>query len=213
MTAGEAAPTAEPVEPVAPVAGRRRGRRPSGESTREALVAAARVMFVEQGFDGATVRAIAARAGVDPAMVNHWFGGKEGLFAAAMQLPVDPAALIEELLAGGPDGLGERIVRRFLSVWDASRGGPLIALIRSVSSHEQSATMVRQFITRVLLGRLVRGLDMDRPDLRAALCGSQIVGLAMARYVVRLEPIASADADTLASAIGPTLQRYLTGVL
>ena len=190
--------------------GRRRGRRPAGEDTRAALVDAARAIFVEQGFDGATVRAIAGRAGVDPAMVNHWFGGKEGLFAAAMQIPVDPLELVDELLAGGVDGLGERIVRRFLSVWDANGGGPLIAIIRSVSSHEPSARMMREFITRVLFGRLAHGLRLDQPELRAGLCGSQIIGLAMMRYVLRLEPLASADADLVAAAVGPTLQRYLT---
>jgi AcrR family transcriptional regulator len=192
---------------------RRRGRRPAGEDTKAALVEAARAVFVEQGFDGATVRAIAARAGVDAAMVNHWFGGKEGLFAAAMQLPLDPTAIVDGLLAGGVDDLGERIVRTFLSVWDVTRGGPLIGIIRSVSSHEQSARMMREFVTRVLFGRLARLLELPDPDLRAALCGSQIIGMAMMRYVLRLEPVASADADTLASAIGPTLQRYLTGPL
>jgi len=204
----------EPTTPPGPLGGgRRRGRRPGGTDTRAALLDAARAVFVEQGFDGATVRAIAGRAGVDAAMVNHWFGGKEGLFAAAMRLPIDPPALVEELLAGGLDGIGERIVRRFLSVWDASRGGPLIAIVRSVSGHEQSARMMREFITKVLFGRLAGGLRIDQPDLRAGLCASQLVGLAMMRYVVRLEPVASADADTLAAAIGPTLQRYLSGPL
>jgi AcrR family transcriptional regulator len=193
--------------------GRRRGRRPAGEDTKGALVDAARTIFVEQGFDGATVRAIAARAGVDPAMVNHWFGSKEGLFAAAMEIPVDPGVLVDELLAGGVDGLGDRIVRRFLAVWDASRGGPLIAIVRSVSSHEQSARMMREFVTRVLFGRLARGLRLDQPELRAGLCGSQMIGLAMVRYVLRLEPLASADPDTVAAAIGPTMQRYLTAPL
>jgi AcrR family transcriptional regulator len=189
---------------------RRRGRRPAGEDTRAALLDAAREAFVEQGFDGATVRAIATRAGVDAAMVNHWFGSKEGLFAAAMQIPIDPTVLVDDLLASGLDGLGERIVRRFLGVWDSSRGGALIGIVRSVSNHEQSARMMREFITTVLFGRLARGLGIDRPDLRAALCGSQIVGLAMVRYVIRLEPLASADPDTVAAALGPTLQRYLT---
>jgi AcrR family transcriptional regulator len=195
---------------VATGGNRRKGRRPAGADTRAALVAAAREIFVEQGFDRATVRGIAGRAGVDPAMVNHWFGGKEGLFAAAMEIPVDPAALVDELVAGGVDGLGERMVRRFLAVWDASRGGPLIAIIRSVSSHEPSARMMREAITHVLFGRLARGLRLDQPELRAGLCGSQMVGLAMIRYVLKLEPLASADADTVAAAIGPTLQRYLT---
>ncbi len=193
--------------------GRRRGRRPAGEDTRAALIDAARQVFVEQGFDGATVRVIAGRAGVDAAMVNHWFGGKEGLFAAAMRFPVDPIALVADLLAGGPDGIGDRIVGRFLQVWDAGRGGPLIALIRSASAHEESARMIREFLTTMLFGRLTVALDVDRPDLRAALCGTQMSGLALMRYVIRLEPLASADADTVVSAIGPTMQRYLTGPL
>lgn len=193
--------------------GRRRGRRPAGVDTRTALLDAARRVFVEQGFDGATVRAIAGQAGVDAAMVNHWFGGKEALFAAAMEIPVDPAVLVQGMLAGGPDGLGERIVRQFLTVWDANNGGPLIALIRSASTHEASARMMREFITSVLFGRLTAALDVDRPDLRAALCGSQMAGLALVRYVVRLEPLASAGPDEVASAIGPNLQRYLTGQL
>lgn len=192
---------------------RRRGRRPGGEDTRLALLDAAREVFVERGYDGATVRAIAGRAGVDPAMVNHWFGGKEGLFAAAIRLPIDPAAIVEELTAGGPDGLGERIVRRFVSVWDAAGGGQLTAIMRSVSSHEESARMLREFISRVMFGRITRGLPVDRPELRAALCGSQIAGLGMVRYVLRLEPLASADPDTVAAVVGPTLQRYLTGPL
>lgn len=194
-------------------AARRRGRRPAGLDTRTALLDAARLVFVEQGFDGATVRAIATRAKVDAAMVNHWFGSKEALFAAAMEFPVDPALLVTRLLDGGPDRLGERIVRQFLAVWDSSDGGPLIALIRSASTHEPSARMMREFIARVLFGRLAAALAVDRPELRAALCGSQMAGLAMVRYVLRLEPLASADPDTVAAAIGPTLQRYLTGPL
>lgn len=192
---------------------RRRGRRPAGADTRHALLDAARQVFVERGYDGATVRLIAARADVDPAMVNHWFGGKEGLFAAATSIPVDPAALVETLTAGGPDEIGERIVRQFLTVWDTAGEGRLIALIRSVSSHEESARMLREFISRLVFGRLTERLGVDQPQLRAALCGSQIAGLGMVRYVLRLEPLASADHDLVAAAIGPTLQRYLTAPL
>ena len=193
--------------------GRRRGRRPAGADTKRVLLDAARQVFFERGYDGATVRSIAARAGVDPAMVSHWFGGKEGLFAAATSIPVDPATLVDELTAGGVDGIGERIVRRFLTVWDTAGGGRLIALIRSVSSHEESARMLREFIGRLVIGRITERLGVDRPELRAALCGSQVAGLGMVRYVLRLEPLASADHDLVAAAIGPTLQRYLTGPL
>jgi AcrR family transcriptional regulator len=192
---------------------RRRGRRPSGADTRAQLLDAARVEFAERGYEGATVRVIADRAGVDPAMVNHWFGGKEALFTASLNLPVDPAALLAHVVPGPAEQLGERVVRGFLTVWDAEGGAPLASLIQSVASHEAAATLLRQFVTQVLVGRVVRTVTADQPDLRAALCGSQLFGLGMARYVLKLEPLASADHDTVAGAVAPTLQRYLTGPL
>ncbi|MFL6148670.1 MAG: TetR family transcriptional regulator [Pseudonocardiaceae bacterium] len=190
-----------------------RGRRPAGENTRAALLAAARVEFTERGFDGATVRAIAQRAGVDAAMVNHWFGGKDGLFVAALDIPVDPTEILSRILDGDPEQTAERILRTFLSVWDANGGGALAALVRSVASHEQAAQMMREFLGRVIFGRIVTAVAPDQPKLRAALCGTQMVGLAMVRYVIRLEPLASADPQTVVAAIAPNLQRYLTGVL
>lgn len=190
---------------------RRRGRRPAGEDTRVALLDAARSAFIDQGYEGATVRAIAAEAGVDPAMVNHWFGGKEGLFTASVSIPINPAHLIPRLLEGDRDRLGERIVRSFLTVWDTAGGGEFAALARSVASQDSAVRMLREFVTTVVFGRITSTLDVDQPELRASLCGTQIVGLGMMRYVVRLEPLSSADHDTVAAAIGPTLQRYLTG--
>jgi AcrR family transcriptional regulator len=208
VTAAENAPDVGPPTP------RRRGRRPGGADTRGALLAAARAEFAERGFDGATVRLIADRAGVDPAMVNHWFGGKESLFTAALDLPVDPNMLITEVLPGDPERLGERIVARFLMIWDHTGGGrPLAALIRSVASHDLAASMMRQFVARIVERRIVAPVAPDRPDLRAALCASQLVGLGMVRYVLRLEPLASADHPTVVAAIAPTMQRYLTGPL
>ncbi|MBV9314915.1 MAG: TetR family transcriptional regulator [Pseudonocardia sp.] len=192
---------------------RRRGRRPAGQQTKEALVEAARAEFAERGFDQARVRSIATAAGVDPAMVNHWFGGKDGLFMAAMDLPIDLGEVLARILDGAPAHTGERIVRTFLSVWDPVSGGPFAALLRSVSSHEQAAMLVREFVAERLFGRLVATFDSDQPKLRAALCASQVVGLGMARYVIRVEPLASAKPETLVTAIGPTLQRYLTGDL
>ena len=192
---------------------RPRGRRRAGEDTRAALLDAARVEFTERGFDGATVRTIALRAGVDAAMVNHWFGGKDGLFVAAMEIPVNPAEIVPRILDGAPEQLAERILRTFLSVWDTNGGGALAALMRSVASHEEAARMMREFVSRVIIGRIVSAVAPDRLDLRAALCGTQIAGLAMIRYVIRLEPLASADHDTVVAAIGPNLQRYLTGTL
>jgi len=171
---------------------------------------AARAEFSAQGYQGARVRSIATAAGVDAAMVNHWFGGKEGLFVAAMDLPINPEAVIARILDGARDELGERIVRTFLSVWDVNGGGAFAALLRSVASHEQAARMMREFVTEMVFGRLADVVGPDRPQLRATLCGSQMVGLGMARYVIKLEPLASTDAATLAATIGPNLQRYLT---
>lgn len=146
-------------------------------------------------------------------MVNHWFGGKEGLFLAALQIPVDPTRIIPTIVEGDPEHAAERILRAFLSVWDTTGGGALVALIRSVASHERVARMMREFISRVIIGRIVSAVSPDRVELRVALCATQIAGLAMIRYVIRLEPLASADPDTVVAAIAPNLQRYLTGAL
>lgn len=166
---------------------------------------------MQRGYSGATVRAIAARASVDPAMVNHWFGNKEGLFTAAVSLPVNLADLAQEVVAGDPAQLGERIVRGFLIAWDTAGGSQFMALMRSIATHDESVVMLREFVISVLFGPLTRAIGADKADMRAALCGSQIIGLGLARYVVRLEPLASADHDTIVRAIAPNLQRYLTG--
>jgi AcrR family transcriptional regulator len=192
---------------------RRRGRRPGGGDTRAALLDAARVVFAERGYDGATVRAIAERAGVDPAMVNHWFGGKEPLFVAALNLPVDPAAALSEVLPGDPELLAVRILGRFLQLWDTTGGAQLATLIQSIASHDVAASLLREFITRVLVIKVVARVAPDRPELRATLCGTQLFGLAFVRYVLKVEPLASADHATIIAAVAPNLQRYLTGPL
>jgi AcrR family transcriptional regulator len=190
---------------------RRRGRRPGGEDTRAQLLAAARIEFAERGYEGATVRRIAERAGVDPAMVNHWFGGKDALFTAALDIPVSPAQILAEIIPGDPEQLGGRIVERFLTVWDATGGGPLAALIQSVAGHEEAATMLREFVKNVMVGPIVGAVAPDRHELRGSLMGSQLIGLGMMRYLLKLEPLASAERAIVVAAIAPTLQRYLTG--
>jgi AcrR family transcriptional regulator len=192
---------------------RRRGRRPGGADTRAALLEAARLEFAERGYEGATVRRIADRAGVDAAMVNHWFGGKDALFAASIALPISPAEIRDQVVPGDPERLGARIVERFLIVWDTTGGGPLAALIQSVAGHEEAAAMLRQFIKNVMVVPVVSVVAPDRPELRGALVGSQLVGLGMVRYVLRLEPLASADHATVVAAVAPNVQRYLTGRL
>lgn len=191
---------------------RSRGRPPGRANTRDDVLDAARRVFAERGYRAASLRAIAAEAGVDAGMVRHFFGDKDGLFRAAMQLPVDPSVVLPMLLGPGLDGVGERVVRFFVSVWDepVSRG-PFLALVRSVASHEESAAIFREFITERVLVRIAGELDRPEAELRASLVASQLVGLAMVRYIIRIEPLASADADQVVAAVAPTVQRYLTG--
>ena len=188
----------------------RTGRRPGAGGTREKILAAARSHFGEEGYGGATIRGIAAGAGVDPALIPHYFGSKEGMFLAAVQFPVDPAEFIPRLLAPGIDGLGVRLVTFFLETWDSPSGESLLGLIRSVVSSELAADLMRQFVTREVLGRLAEAIKLDHPQLRAGLVASQLVGLAMLRYVIKVEALSSASRDELARWIGPTIQHYLT---
>lgn len=194
---------------------RRTGRRPGNPDTREAILAAARAAFAERGFDAASIRAIATAAGVDPALVHHYFGTKEELFRSTMNVPIDPAELLPRVLAGGPDGVGQRLVGTFLGVWDSPAGGAAVALLRSAVNNEWTARMLREFLVTQVLRRVLDHLDIDPAELplRGSLVATQMLGLAMTRYVVRLEPVASADPEALAAAIGPTVQRYLTGDL
>lgn len=195
-------------------AAKRRGRRPAGQDTRTALLEAARQVFAESGYERATVRAIAARAGVDAAMVNHWFGGKEALFAqVVLKIPAEVQELVTTVLAGDLDTIGERIARGFLGAWDSTAGGIFPALVRSLAGHDQAAAGLRDFLVKHIFGRIVTRLDVDQPLLRANLCASQLIGIGMIRYVARFEPLADAPADVLVAAVAPTLQRYLTGEL
>jgi AcrR family transcriptional regulator len=190
----------------------RTGRRPGVSGTREAILDAARRAFAEQGYQQATIRGVAELAGVDPALVHHYFGTKQDLFVAAVQLPVNPIGQLTAVLAEDPDQVGERLVEVFLSIWDhAADRSPLLAVIRSAVGDERAAAMLREFITEELLGQIAGRLGRPDARLRATLAGSQLIGLAMARYIIRVEPLASAPAAQVVAAVGPTVQRYLTG--
>jgi AcrR family transcriptional regulator len=188
----------------------RTGRRPGVGGTRERILAAARSHFAEAGFDNATIRGIAGAAGVDPALVLHYFDSKEGTFRAAVNIPLEPAEFLPRLLEPGLDGLGERLVLFFVTTWDSPTGSPLLGLIRSVVTNQTAAALLRDFVSREILARLAERLELDRPELRAALAASQLIGLAMLRYVVKVEPLASASPTDLSAWLGPTLQRYFT---
>jgi AcrR family transcriptional regulator len=215
------------VDSVYPVAAdvprRGPGRRAGENRTREAILDAARRRFGAQGYDGTTIRGIAADAGVNPALVHHFYGTKERLFAAAMRLPAVPSEIFTHLLAaerdrlGGEFGshLGEILVRTVLRIWDvADIRTAFLGLLRSAATTEQALVMLREFVTSTILASLsqVTGVGDDAVGrYRAALVASQVIGLGFARYVLELEPLAAADAEDLVAAIGPTVQRYLTG--
>ena len=188
----------------------RTGRRPGAGGTQDKILAAARTHFGEVGYEGATIRGIAAAAQVDPKLVMHYFESKEGVFRAAVDFPIDPAAFIPGLLKPGLDGLGVRLVRFFVETWESPAGSPLLALIRSVVGSESAASLMREFVSREILARLAEALELDQPQWRASLAASQLIGLAMLRYVVKVEPLASASPRKVAAWIGPTLQRYFT---
>lgn len=193
----------------------RRGRgRPRGGATdtRERILEAAVEEFAQRGYDGATVRAIAARAGVDPSLVHHYFGTKSDLFGAVVDTPVRPDLAVKKLLQGPRDSLGEGIARYVLETWDdqavQKRG---VGMLRSALASKTAAPLLVGFLSRELLGRIARELGTADAELRAGLAASQVAGLLITRYVLRVPPVATADREELIASIGPTLQRYLVG--
>ncbi|HYA51814.1 MAG TPA: TetR family transcriptional regulator [Streptosporangiaceae bacterium] len=204
---------AHPATPAQPeAAARRRGRRPAGEDTRQAIIEVARSEFAARGYDGTTLRGVARAAGVDARLVHHYFDGKEDLFVAAMDLPVRPQEVLPLILGPGPEGVGERVVRFFFAVWDPPAGRErILAIIGAALNSPEAARMMREFLARELFGRIAHSLGGEQADLRAGLVAAQMVGLAMARYVVRIEPLASAPVDDLMPWLAPTIQRYLVG--
>jgi AcrR family transcriptional regulator len=190
----------------------RTGRRPGNQDTREAIVEAARKAFAERGYDRASIRAIATSAGVDPALVHHYFGTKDELFLATVNAPIDPAKILPAVLAGDPDGLPERLVRTFVSVWDHPVTGPAaVALVRSGLQHDWSARMLREFLTSRVIRRVIGHLQIDPKEapLRGSLVATQLIGLGIIRYVLKVEPLASAPPETVVAAIAPNIHRYL----
>lgn len=206
------APDVEPDD--APAAPRPRGRRPAGEDTRGAIVVAARAEFAEKGFDAASVRSVARRAGVDPALVRHYFGDKASLFAAGV-IPqgVDPGRTAAGLVAEGVDGLGERLLRTVLGVWDSDGGVTFRAVFSAIGSQEVPPHLVMGYVGREVFSQVVRVLPGPDQALRVSLVASHVVGVLVARHVLGVEPVASLDADRLAALVGPTLQCYLVDPL
>ncbi|MFI8963645.1 TetR family transcriptional regulator [Streptomyces sp. NPDC053493] len=196
---------------------RRRGRpsrtatQDGGPGARERILEAARGQFAERGYDKTSVRGIAKAAGVDPALVHHYFGTKDEIFAAAIEVSFEPANAVPLIVGGPREAIGERLARFFISVWEnpATRA-PLLAVVRSALTHEAAAKVLRAFVLRRLLERIAAELDVPEPKLRAELAASHMIGIAILRYVIQVEPLASADPEEIVAQVSPTLQRYLT---
>jgi AcrR family transcriptional regulator len=191
---------------------RRSGRRPGESSARGDILAAATAAFAESGYDRATIRDIAARAGVDPALVIHYFGSKDALFAEVLQLPVRPRDVFTRAAAADAGQIGETVVRAFLEAWEPQEQRlRLTAMLRSATTNETAMHILRDLLVREVFAPMTEVLGAPDGQLRATLVGSQFVGLALMRYIGGVEPLASASIDELVAAIGPTVQRYLTG--
>jgi AcrR family transcriptional regulator len=190
-----------------------RGRRPGAPDTRAEILASARTLFASRGFGSTTIRAVAAEAGVDPALVHHYFGTKDDLFIAALQIPVDLRKLLQPVVAQGADGAAERLIRTFLGVWDdPANQAAFVGVFRSLMEPAGERLLKEGFLP-VVLRPVALALGLDRPDLRMPLVASQVFGLIMCRYLLHLEPIASMGQEQLVATYAPTVQRYLTGDL
>ena len=191
---------------------RRTGRRPGESGTRRAIIDAARAKFAERGFEGATIRVIAQEAKVDPALIHHFFRNKEGVFSAAIGDLLAPDTLLPPVLAPGLDGLGERLVRMFLGVWESNEDTreALLATIRSTVSNADAADLLRRHIILEFASGIGSLIEREDSELRASLVGSQLVGLMMLRYVSSVEPLASMEPEAVVAYIAPTLNHYLT---
>ena len=190
-----------------------RGRRRGSPDTRAVILDAARSLFAQHGFSGTSVRAVAGAAGVDPALVHHYFGSKDDLFVASLSLPVDPRTVFEVVAAQGPDGAGERLLRGFLSVWDDPGLQPSMVGFARGLLDPSASELVKNGFLEVVIKPLGEALGIDDPGKRMPLVASQMIGIVMFRYLVHVEPLASMSADEVVAVYAPTIQRYLTGDL
>jgi AcrR family transcriptional regulator len=191
----------------------RSGRRPGNQDTRGTILSAARTAFAAKGFSGASIRGIAADAGVDAALVHHYFGTKQDLFLATVELPVPIPEIFARLLELGLDGFGLRLVDTTLRIWESDAQPALVAGLRSIIADPAMTRSMREFATAELLGRVIAAYDLPRPEAerRAGLVAAQLLGLFTARYLLELPAAVAPSRAELVAAVGPTLQRYLDG--
>lgn len=190
----------------------RTGRRPGSSSTREEITAAAAACFAQAGYDATSLRQVAEKAEVDPALVRRFFGGKEQLFTEVASALIDPGRAVAAVSAGPAEGAGERLLRYFLGLLgDVGEPGPFLGLVRSAVTSDHAAGLLRAFLAERVVGQIAAGLASGQAELRAGLVASQLVGLAVSRYAVRLPSLVAADPDDLVRWVAPVLQHYLTG--
>jgi AcrR family transcriptional regulator len=189
------------------------GRRPGNQDTRGQIIAAARHAFAAKGFAGASMRGIAAEAGVDAALIHHYFDNKQQLFLATVALPLGLPDVLEQVTAGDRVDLGERVVRTVLGVWDSELQPSLVAAIRTALTDPALTRSVGEFLTLEVVGRVLRQDDLppEEANRRAGLVASQILGLVIGRYVLRLPVLVDRQTEDLVAEIGPTVQRYVDG--
>lgn len=207
-------------QPAAPASrpargpGRPVGRRAGDTVTRDRILESAQLLFAQGSYGSTTVRAIAAAADVNPALVIHYYGSKRDLFVASLRLPLQLRDQIAEVLRTDRDGLGERLVRLYLSLWlKPSSRGPLAAMMRSVFSDQEAADALGQFLSEQMVGPVVANLGSDRPQLRVSLVASQLVGLVVGRHILGIAALVEADTELLVACVAPVIQRYLTASL
>lgn len=196
--------------------GRRRSTPTDRANTRDLIVSAAGREFASRGYDGASFRSIARAANVDPALVHHYFAEKADLFAESIGAPVRPDRIVAAVLSGPDEAMGENLVRTLLATLDEGRNGQrIIGLLHTALGHEFAAAMIRQFLVREVLHKLASRLEAapeaEDPELRATLAASQLVGLIMVRYGIRVEPLSTTPVEDLVRLVGPVVQWHLVG--
>jgi AcrR family transcriptional regulator len=190
----------------------RSGRRRGNPDTRATILVAAQSEFAEKGFDRVSMRGIAKAAGVDPSLMYHYFGSKDDVLLASLDVPFDPREVIPALTRDGVAGLGNRIASRFLGIWDdPANQTRLVTVVRASMSSAAAQDLLTNGVARMILGPIREVIGTREAELRTSYVASQLLGLAVARYVLRLEPLASAPSEVVSAAVGPTLQRYLDG--
>jgi AcrR family transcriptional regulator len=190
----------------------RAGRRRGNPDTRATILVAAQSEFADKGFDRVSMRGIAKAAGVDPSLMYHYFGSKDDVLLASLDVPFDPRQVIPALTRDGVAGLGDRIASRFLAIWDdPANQARLVTVVRASMSSAAAQDLLTNGVARMVLGPIREVIATPEAELRTSYVASQLLGLAVTRYVLRLEPLASAPSEVVSAAVGPTLQRYLDG--